>query len=325
MLVSVIIPVYNVEKYLNKCVTSVLNQSYRNIEIILVNDGSTDKSLEICKYFQSTDSRVKVVDKKNGGLSSARNIGLKEAKGDYVLFLDSDDYYDDMDGINQLVLSLNKEKVDVLNFYYKKYFEESEVFQKVFSEVNIEELYSLSSYSERLLWLIMNSHYIASACNKLIKRELLIDNSLFFEDGLLSEDIEWTLKLALCSKSIGIQNLDFYVYRQRENSITHTVSNKHIHDLFYILENLLSIIDGVSDDKLKEASYYYIAYQYGTLLVNVHYASKKSRKKYYKKMKTLSYLLNYHTNKKIYLLSMIKKIFGFRILYFVTYIFSKVR
>ena len=325
MLVSVIIPVYNVEKYLNKCITSVLNQSYRNIEIILVNDGSTDKSLEICKYFQSTDSRVKVVDKKNGGLSSARNIGLKEAIGDYVLFLDSDDYYDDMDGINQLVLSLNKEKVDVLNFYYKKYFEESEVFQKVFSGVNIEELYSLSSYSERLLCLIMNFHYIASACNKLIKRKLLIDNNLFFEDGLLSEDIEWTLKLALCSKNIGIQNLDFYVYRQRENSITHTVSDKHIHDLFYILENLLSIVDGVSDDKLKEASYYYIAYQYGTLLVNVHYASKESRKKYYKKIKALSYLLNYHTNKKIYLLSKIKKIFGFRILYFVTYIFSKVR
>lgn len=325
MLVSIIIPVYNVEKYLDKCVTSVLNQSYRNIEVILINDGSIDKSLEICKELQRSDNRVKVIDKENGGLSSARNAGLKQALGEYVLFLDSDDYYDDIDGLNQLILSLTKEKVDVLNFHYKKYFEESREFQKVFSDVNISEFYSLRSYNERLLWLISNSQYIASACNKLIKRELLIDNNLFFEDGLLSEDIEWTLKLAICSKSIGIHNSDFYVYRQRSNSITHTVSDKHIHDLFYILENLLSFVDSINDDKLKEACYYYIAYQYGTLLINIHYASKESKKNYYKKMKSLSYLLIYHINKKIHLLSIIKRIFGFRILYFLTYIFSRVR
>ena len=91
-MISVIIPIYNVEKYLTKCIESVINQTYKNLEIILVNDGSTDNSKEIIDKYSSIDSRIKVINKKNGGLSDARNVGIELAKGEYITFLDSDDW-----------------------------------------------------------------------------------------------------------------------------------------------------------------------------------------------------------------------------------------
>lgn len=93
-LISIIVPVYNVEKYLEHCLNSIINQTYKNLEIILVNDGSTDNSLEICESFKQKDSRIKIITKGNGGLSSARNEGLKIAKGNYISFVDSDDWID---------------------------------------------------------------------------------------------------------------------------------------------------------------------------------------------------------------------------------------
>lgn len=92
MKISIIVPIYNVEKYLERCILSIIKQTYQNIEIILVNDGSTDSSIEICKKYSKIDSRILLIDKENGGLSDARNVGLQVAKGDYVLFVDSDDY-----------------------------------------------------------------------------------------------------------------------------------------------------------------------------------------------------------------------------------------
>ena len=108
-LVSVIVPIYNVEDYLLTCIKSILNQTYTNIEVILVNDGSTDKSLDICKKIIRNDSRVRLISKKNGGLSEARNFGIDEALGEYYLFVDSDDYIKE-DMIEKMVIAMNKER-----------------------------------------------------------------------------------------------------------------------------------------------------------------------------------------------------------------------
>ena len=116
--ISVIIPVYNVEKWLNKCVDSILAQSYENFEVILVNDGSTDKSGDICDKYLKEDNRVKVFDILNSGQSVARNIGLKEAKGDYILFIDSDDYISDKVIIEKFINILDSNKYD---FIYTSY------------------------------------------------------------------------------------------------------------------------------------------------------------------------------------------------------------
>ena len=116
--ISVIVPVYNVEKWLNMCIDSILAQSYKNLEIILVNDGSTDKSKDICDQYLKEDNRVKVFDILNSGQSVARNIGLKEAKGDYILFIDSDDYISDKAIIEKFINILDSNNYD---FIYKSY------------------------------------------------------------------------------------------------------------------------------------------------------------------------------------------------------------
>ena len=117
--VSVIVPIYNVERYLDRCLTSIINQTYKNLEIILVNDGSTDNSREIAKGYTTLDNRVKLYDKQNGGLSDARNYGINKATGDYVLYVDSDDWLD-ITMINTMIEEVKKYNADVVqvDFYY---------------------------------------------------------------------------------------------------------------------------------------------------------------------------------------------------------------
>ena len=124
-LISIIVPVYNVEPFISECINSILIQSYKNFELILVNDGSTDNSPTICEQYASKDKRIKVIHKANGGLSDARNWGLKFSSGDYVVFLDSDDYWNDCDALFSLNSLLNKySEVDVV-FFRRFTFEEN--------------------------------------------------------------------------------------------------------------------------------------------------------------------------------------------------------
>lgn len=120
MKISVIIPVYNTEKYLKECVESVLAQTYHNLEILLINDGATDSSPQICESYAKQDVRIKLIHKENGGLSDTRNTGIKQCSGDYVLFLDSDDYWDDPKMVEKLANQMQQYPVDILNFRYKK-------------------------------------------------------------------------------------------------------------------------------------------------------------------------------------------------------------
>ena len=122
---SVIVPVYGVEKYIDQCVQSLLIQTYKNYELILVDDGSPDNCGQICDQYAEKDNRIRVVHKKNGGLSSARNAGLDIAKGEYVIFLDSDDFWDDAEALSGINRNLSESKADVLIFPAKRYYEES--------------------------------------------------------------------------------------------------------------------------------------------------------------------------------------------------------
>ena len=118
--ISIVIPVYNVEKYLQECVDSVVKQSYKNIEIILVDDGSKDNSPKLCDELAKTDDRIKVIHKENGGLSSARNAGMKVITGDYFVFLDSDDYWTDLDFLKKIVNDKLIMNPDIIIFGYSK-------------------------------------------------------------------------------------------------------------------------------------------------------------------------------------------------------------
>lgn len=218
--VSLIVPVYNIEKYLERCVNSILEQDYDNLEIILVNDGSLDNSLKICKKYEQKDSRIIVIDKKNGGVSSARNEGLKIATGDYIGFIDSDDWID-KNTISSLMNVLKKENYDILIYtsYNNIPYSDKESVRTLDLEETIKNCLKLE-----------NPVLMAGVCNKLFKSSLLKEE--FFDiDLAVGEDMLFLIKILLKSKKLGYLEKSLYHYFHREDSVTHIFSSKKLSNI----------------------------------------------------------------------------------------------
>lgn len=307
--ISVIIPVYNVEKYLKQCVDSVLNQSYQNIEVILVDDGSTDSCPEICDMYCKQDKRVVVIHQKNGGLSVARNRGISYITGDYAIFLDSDDYWDDQDALKRLVERVKLTQPDVLNYSYKKYYEDREEKKPQFLNVAARPV-ELVGKKEQLDFLTKDFLYIASACNKMIRTEIL-KKFMRFEEGKLSEDIEWCARLLCHANSFDFICENFYCYRQRSTSITHTFGEKSCIDLKNNILICVKIAKKAKED-IQEYIYRYTAYQLSTF-VAVQALASKCPAECIEELKPYCWLLKYHCkNRKVTCLYYIEKIIGFK-------------
>lgn len=328
-LISVIIPIYKVEAYLHQCVDSVLNQTYQNLEIILVDDGSPDNCPKICDEYAVKDKRVKVIHKINGGLSDARNAGLNASTGEFILFLDSDDYWIGADSVKELSEFLDKqEKVDIIYFDRVTFYENSYGKKVVSKEYDLERVNGKSK-TEVLTYFIGEGIFIVSACHKLIRKSILIDNDIVFEKGLLSEDIDWNFKLTLCAEHFFVINNPFYGYRKREGSITTTFGIKNAKDLLYVIDKWAKYIPGnVANQKQKELFLGYCAYLYGILMGYVKtLTNKEERLDIEEKMGSLKYLLHYNVNYKTNNVLKLFKLFGFhttcRILSFYIYLNSK--
>lgn len=308
-MISVIIPVYNVERYLKECVDSVLAQDYKDIEIILVDDGSTDASPLICDQLEEKSNRIITIHKQNGGASDARNTGIKAATGKYILFLDGDDFWDDRYAVSKLVNRITKTKADVLNFSYKKYYENTN--KKVLYLSGIEAMpEGLIGLCDQLEFLTKRGLYIASACNKMIRRSLFTEK-LFFRKNVYSEDIEWCAKLMATAKSMDFSCENFYCYRQRGNSVSHTIDTKKCEDLCNNIIECFKIAHTV-DEKLKKYMYKYISYQYGTFFI-VQSLTESVQKKSIIMLEKYAWVLSYHDhNKKLMFLNISCKLVGYK-------------
>lgn len=209
--ISVIVPVYNVEQYLERCVDSIINQTYTNLEIILVNDGSTDNSGKLCDELAKKDERIRVIHKENGGLSDARNRGIDEAESDLVGFIDSDDYIDS-DMYEILLKNLNNTGADLsMCALYDVYNNTPE------AQVTNKETWELSS--EQAIKMVMEAKILSvTAVNKLYRKSLFSD--LKFEVGKIAEDAFIMIKLLDKCEKIVATNEKKYYYVHRENSIT---------------------------------------------------------------------------------------------------------
>lgn len=215
---SIIIPVYNVEQYLEECLDSIYAVENIRKEVILVNDGSTDNSLEILKRYERKYSNITVlIDKRNGGLSSARNAGIKVARGEYISFIDSDDWVDSKN-YEDFFKAGKKLRLDIIisegfiKCYLKGETKLDEVYPKNFNNCIIAGKYFLEeSYSKNI--------YRVETCNKIYKRRLILDNNLYFKEGIIYEDELFTPLIFFEAKKVKKINRIFYNYRQREGSI----------------------------------------------------------------------------------------------------------
>lgn len=319
---SIIIPVYNVEKYLNECVESVLNQTYKNMEIILVDDGSTDSSPKICDSYAEKDKRIKVIRKENGGLSSARNFGMKAMTGDYVLFLDSDDFWDDNRVLENLSAIISDENADVVCYGYKEFYEKTNESKNV---IYIPEmLFSELSTEDQLEFLLTNGIFTSSACCKAIKTKLILYKNIYFVENITSEDIDWSARVLLNAQSFSLYNDCFYAYRQRDDSITHTVKYENLEMLSNNIIKCINLAEKVEEGRFKDLYLNYVAYQYITFLHSSFLCEKNDKIKYLvDKMKNYGYLLKYHLNRKVKLVYFFNKLFGFNIMYKLLKIYLK--
>lgn len=216
--VSIIVPVYNVESYLNECIDSIINQTYGNLEIILIDDGSTDLSGDICDCYKEKDSRILVIHQKNQGAANAKNNGLDLATGDYISFVDSDDYIS-KDFIETMMKSLQQNISDIAecSFYLKyKDYDKVEYFKNdncIYDTESYLEQYTLE-WKSSLFW------------NKIFKSELL-DNLRFKKERRCIDDEFFTYKAILKAHKISRINEPFYYYRQRKSSaINNQFNNK---------------------------------------------------------------------------------------------------
>ncbi|MCM1234206.1 MAG: glycosyltransferase [Ruminococcus flavefaciens] len=235
-LFSIIVPVYNVEIYLDECIQSLIHQIYKNIEIILIDDGSTDVSGIMCDGYERKDSRIKVIHKDNGGLSSARNAGVAQAKGDYIVFVDSDDYIslDFLELIEQMLLKKPFDMIvaDTINFM-----DGNKPKEKKFNNKNIN-----MTPEEALESVYYQKHFDTSAWGKVMKAEIVKKHP--FVNGILYEDFKNIYKFMSECKSILYMPEVKYFYRQRINSIMNSSFDDRKLILIDIAQENLDFVKG---------------------------------------------------------------------------------
>lgn len=314
MLFSVIVPVYNVEKYLNECVDSILSQTFTDFELILVNDGSKDNSGAICDAYAQKDTRVKVIHKENGGLSDARNKGTEIALGEYIIYIDSDDYLSKATFLADLCKKAET-GADIICYKFKKYYEDTQSVTKC--AFGFPKLEKYNTFPERIEYLVASDSFYCSAWTKAIKRSLLQENKIEFEKGLLGEDQEWYYHVLLKAQSIEGIDDDYIVYRQRANSITSSWKMKNLTDCIYVIGKWKKgILEANADQELKTALYHSLAKLYCNLLIGYTNFKCKEKKAEYKHLKDMKELLHYNKNPRVAKMYKLYKIFGFGIMMF---------
>ncbi len=368
MKLSIIIPVYNISAYLEECVQSVLRQTFTDYEVILVDDGSTDGSSELCDEIAQQENkeqrtknkeRIRVIHKENGGLSDARNAGLRAAQGEYIHFLDGDDYYTTDRDLEILVDALyTLGRPDILLFCRRDVYEYKSAMPKkkaanaetkdgeaisqptgeerqanckpatqenyvvrVHDEnpYDIEYINNCESVTEIFRHLLMKQRFNMSACFQLLRREMLIENEVFFTKGLRNEDIDWSLALWQKVQSVKAINCPAYTYRHRSDSITTTYQWRDIESYEYMFNKWVPILEQRTKNKeqrtekedLAQLQLSYLAFIYPTLVYAYYFLPKEDRERTKEAMRKMSNILQYSTTKKPLRIKRCMQLLGF--------------
>lgn len=293
--VSIIIPVYNVERYLARCIDSCINQTYNNIEIICVNDGSTDGSLNILEHYKILDSRIQIINKENGGLSSARNAGFAASVGDYILFVDSDDFIS-CDAIEHLVKNAEENSADVVIFdYFYAHVDRS--MRKILTIIEWNDKryenksFNLSNVDKSAYLLIP----VAAWC-KLYRAEFLKENNITFFEGVIFEDVDYNAKILSKAERITYVNEPLYHYYVGRSD---QIMSKNDESLFDVISVYLSAEKTLKQSKAFEkykASFYLLVMR--DLLMKLRIIKPELQELLYNKYKEMNLDIDYEIYEK---------------------------
>lgn len=231
--ISVIIPAYNAGIYIEQCVKSVLEQTYREFEIIIVDDGSDEISAKIYYAISLSDPRIVLCSQENKGAAAARNIGVKRAEGDYVVFLDADDYWDDKNFLETAVKQIERKKCDILMFGFLNL--KNGKYHNPQKKINKKRASGELTVNKRK-YILANVYNIISPCSKIIKKEVLDNYKIRFPEGRLHEDIDWAMELINVCKTFEIIDMAPYIRRIRNDSSSKQRTVKDCTDIIWLLE-----------------------------------------------------------------------------------------
>lgn len=284
---SVIVPIYNMEKYLNRCLDSLVNQTIEDIEIILINDGSTDKSQKIIdEYAKKYNKKIRSYTNKNQGISKTRNFGIDKANGEYIAFIDSDDFVE-IDMFEKMYKKAKRENLDIVVCDYYNYYDQT----KTTAIENIINFNNTNLLNDLELIFKINP----SPWNKIYKRSLILDSEYRFPENIKYEDLGYIPILLTEANKIGKINKPFNYYLIRSNSETTTV-DKRVYDIFKILDILFDYFKSKKIEQTREVEYLFI-----NKLTTYNIQQKYNKEKRVKKdfiSKSFEYLNNKYPNWK---------------------------
>jgi len=310
---SVIIPVYNAAAVLDECVNSVLCQTHTDIEVILVDDGSCDGSAELCDSLAASDPRIRVIHQTNAGTSQARNTGLEAATGDYVMFLDNDDYWMSEHGLSNVAHHLDQSHADVLLF-------DSTIDRGQGSSVKTSALSREKIEARRpevaLRELISRRKLTSAVWTKAVKTSLIRENGLRFPKGMRNEDTYFTGELIRFARSYDWYDEYFYAYRKGTGTSQTAKRNTYavVQDLEMILRQMLPLADQITDEGLRFCYLSYLAYPYTVWLGQARADGSIQAKRDLASMKQYEWVLRFDLDPWVHAIHILDRVLGYRLL-----------
>lgn len=315
---SIIIPVYNVEKYLRQCIDSVLDQHLCDYEVILVDDGSPDRSPQICDEYASSYSEITVIHQSNKGASEARNAGIKASRGTYLMFMDSDDWWNPEVSVNGIVKRIQSGKESDMYLFTSIDYIDGVGYYKRKEHNNLDQIRTqkVEDYYQDLL---LNGNLEVSACTKVLNREFILDNDLLFVEGLTGEDNQWMIRLLRKLRTVEIINEPLYICRiSRNDSVTHTIKKKNIEDLLKIVEESISYYQmRQSNERIKKLEFCFCAYLWFCALGLSQRLSKEEQRRLLPKFKSTDMVCRYSNSSKTRVAYFVSRVFGVKVTSFI--------
>lgn len=269
-LITIIVPIYNVEKYLAQCIESIISQTYKKIEIILVNDGSSDSSGKICEHYANIDNRIKIINKKNGGLSSARNIAMQKCSGKYIMFVDGDDIISEKT-IELLYQNIINNSSDISTCKMVPFYDDDLTITKKIQKNHKIRNHCRTLNTEQSLKMLLYHKMITNSANaKLYSKKLF--EKIKYPEGEICEDLATTYKIFSSAKRVSFNSNIMYFYRQRKHSIMHTKNEKRLSALDFAKEETRFVTSKYP--KLKNAATYR-EFMESVFLLKAGYQSKE--------------------------------------------------
>lgn len=312
---SIIVPVYKTEQYLTQCVDSILAQEFKDFELILVDNESPDACPEICENYAKQDKRIRVIHKKHGKAASARNVGMRAAQGEYLCFLDSDDFWIDGQVLSKINERLVQSNADILELYYQFYYQSTGRYLLP-NKTDFSQFDTLSN-EEKIGFLIRNDRLNPSAWGMCIKRIFLEKCNGYFKEDLVTEDIEWCIRLYSHNPQVDALEDAIYVYRKnREGSITSRMGLKNIDDLCGIIEDAPNYLSE-KDNPIHRAMMHYVTYQSLIASASLYRKNtgltKAARKNIKNRLKVFSkqYLKQFDNHPKVKKALLVYKVLGY--------------